>query len=375
MAEENQDAQEKTEEATPKQRQDARDKGNVPRSRELSTMLVLMTGAAAMTLIGPRMAESLQSSFRVSMAVERELIFDAGQLPNVLSAVLLATVEAVLPFLVMIAAVAVIAPIAVGGWVFSTQSTQPQLGRMDPIKGIKRVFGPRGLVEMLKALAKFALILGCALAALYLQFDTIMQLGRGSVEGDSAVALDLLYRTFIAVSAATLVVALLDVPFQLWEYSKNLRMSHQQIKDEFKQTEGKPEVRSRIRQMQQEVASRRMMEEVPQADVIVTNPTHYAVALKYDPARDGAPTVVAKGADQLAQRIIEVGAAHGVMTMAVPPLARSLYHTTKLGAAIPAGLYVAVAQVIAYVFQLREGTLDASAVPPTDVPIPPDLAH
>ncbi|NNM00257.1 MAG: EscU/YscU/HrcU family type III secretion system export apparatus switch protein, partial [Gammaproteobacteria bacterium] len=260
MAEENQDAQEKSEEATPKHRQDARDKGNVPRSRELSTMLVLMTGAAAMTLIGPRMGESLQSAFRVSLSVERDRVFDAGQLPIVLSNVLLSTVEAVAPFLLMIAAVAVIAPIAVGGWVFSTESAQPQLSRMDPIKGIKRVFGPRGLVEMLKALAKFALILGVALTALYLQFDIIMQLGRGSTEGDAAIALNLLYRTFIAVSAATLVVALIDVPFQLWEYSKNLRMSHQQIKDEFKQTEGKPEVRSRIRQLQQEVAARRMME-------------------------------------------------------------------------------------------------------------------
>ncbi|MBT8446336.1 MAG: EscU/YscU/HrcU family type III secretion system export apparatus switch protein, partial [Gammaproteobacteria bacterium] len=147
------------------------------------------------------------------------------------------------------------------------------------------------------------------------------------------------------------------------------------IKDEFKQTEGKPEVRSRIRQLQQEVAARRMMEDVPDADVIVTNPTHYAVALKYDPARDGAPTVVAKGADHLAQRIIELGALHGVTTMAVPPLARSLYHTTKVGAPIPAGLYVAVAQVIAYVFQLREGTLDAGVQAPSEVPIPPDLAH
>jgi flagellar biosynthetic protein FlhB len=235
------------------------------------------------------------------------------------------------------------------------------------------VFGPKGLMEMLKALAKFVLILGFSVVALRLEQDTILGLARADVDSGLAAAGHVLFFTFLLVSSATVLIALVDVPFQLWQHGRQLRMSHKEIKDEMKETDGSPELKSRVRAMQQEVARRRMMEEVPKADVVVTNPEHYAVALRFDPASMRAPVVVARGVEEIAANIRAVARAHDVTVVSAPPLARALYHTTRLDQEIPAGLYVACARVLAYVFGLRDGAQHLT--PPDELPIPPEMRH
>ncbi|MEX2482652.1 MAG: flagellar biosynthesis protein FlhB [Gammaproteobacteria bacterium] len=372
MAEQD-DAQERTERPSPKRLQDAREKGQIPRSRELSTMFVLLGGVAALQLSGSHLLSGIDHIMRASFAVPRAELFSARVLPARFLEHVIDALLALAPLLAMAMAIAVAAPLALGGWNVSAEALQPKFERLDPIKGLGRVFGVRGLVEMLKALAKFILILVFAVAALRSEQSAILALGRGDTASSLAATARILFFVFVIASLATLFIALADVPFQLWEHTKKLRMSRQDVKRENKETDGSPEVKGRLRNMQQEMARRRMMEEVPRADVVVTNPEHYAVALRFDPATMRVPVVIAKGVEDVAANIRGVAEAHGITIMSAPPLARALYHTTRLGHEIPAGLYLAVARVLAYVFQLRAGS--AAVAAPQDLPIPTELAH
>ncbi|MEQ8661173.1 MAG: flagellar biosynthesis protein FlhB, partial [Gammaproteobacteria bacterium] len=350
MAAEQDDAQERNEQPTQKRLHDAREKGQIARSRELTTMVVLLGGAGGMYLSAGHLMDGIGHVMRASFTVPREELFSTRTLSLRFLEHVIDALIALAPLLCIATVIALLAPLAIGGWNFSAEALAPKFDRLDPIKGIKRVFGPKGLVEMLKVLAKFVLILAFAVIALSVERDTIMTLDRGSAETGLAASVDVLFFTFLLASMATAVVALVDVPFQLWQHHKQLRMSRQDVKDEMKETDGSPEVKGRVRQMQNEIARRRMMEEVPKADVIVTNPSHYAVALKFDPATMAAPVVVAKGVDEVALNIRKIAGLHGVQVMEAPPLARALFHTTKINQEIPAGLYVAVARVLAYVF-------------------------
>ncbi len=367
------DAQERTEQPSAKRLQDAREKGQIARSRELTTMFVLLGGAATLYLSGNHFFSGLGQILSRSFALSRPDIFSVHIIPLRALELMLDALIALAPILLMAVVVALLAPLALGGWNISAEALLPKFERLDPIKGLQRVFGARGLVEMLKALAKFALVLVFTVAALRYEQADIMTLAGVGVEAGAARAAGLLFQTFLVVSLATVIVAAIDVPFQLWQHGRQLRMSRQELKDEMKETDGSPEMKSRIRSLQQEVARRRMMEEVPKADVIITNPEHYAVALKFDPDRMAAPLVVAKGVDEVAANIRAVGDEHNVMRFAAPPLARALYYTTKLNHEIPAGLYVAVARVLAYVFQLRDGVVNVPL--PTDLPIPDEYVH
>ncbi len=368
------DAQERSFEPTPKRRAEARTKGQIPRSRELSTMAMMLTAAAAMVLTGAHAVRALEAGMHAALAPDRLLLEDARALAAFFSARLVEALGGIAPFLAVMAVMAMLAPLAIGGWNFSAEALAFKAERLDPVKGLKRVFGPRGLVELAKALAKFVLLLGVAVLVLWLELDRMLALARAPVEPALIEGLLLLGRTAAIIAAATVVIALVDVPFQIWDHHRNLRMSREELKEENKQTEGRPEVRSRIRALQQEVARRRMMEQVPGADVIVTNPTHFAVALRYDPVRMGAPVVVARGADLIARRIRELGEQHGVPVLSAPLLARALYFSTQVDQPIPVGLYRAVAQVLAWVFQLRAtGPGQRPPAPPTDLPVPPEL--
>ena len=367
------DAQEKSEQPTAKRLQDAREKGQIARSRELTTMLVLLGGALAVYTSSGHLFEGLSGIMRDSFTWQHDELLSPRMVPKRLIAAIVDGLVSLAPILLIAVVVALLAPLAIGGWNLSPEALQPKFERLDPIKGIKRVFGPRGLMEMLKAFAKFVLILAFSVVALSIERDAILSLGRQATRSGLAAAAEILFFTFVVVSLATALIALIDVPFQLWDHTRKLRMSQREMKDEMKETDGSPELKGRVRSMQQEVSRRRMMEEVPKADVIVTNPEHYAVALKFDAATMQAPVVVAKGVEEIAANIRAVGTAHEVMVMSAPPLARALYHTTKINQEIPAGLYVAVARVLAYVFQVRDGI--AQAGPPDDLPIPEELAH
>ena len=369
MAENGSD-QEKTQPATPKKLQEARQKGDVPRSRELSTSLLLMGGVVMLFTSGPHMLAALGQVFVDSFTLSRANIFDQYYSVNAFMSANLSALTALLPVLFGFACLAIAGPLALGGWAFSAEAVTAKWNRLSPLAGLKRVFGPRGLVEMLKALAKFFLILGFAIAAVAVEFDEIKSLGLGPLFGDLARSVDVVLRVFAVTAFATLFISLIDVPFQLWEYQRKHRMSFQDIKDEMKQNEGSPETRARISNLQQEMANRRMMEEVPKADVIITNPEHYSVALKFDADTMSAPIVVALGADLIAFRIREIAKQHAIAVVEAPPLARALFHNTKAGQEIPAGLYLAVAKVLAYVFGISASARRRGLQVFEDLPIP-----
>jgi len=276
----------------------------------------------------------------------------------------------VLPILLMLYTISLLSSIAIGGVQFSAEALQPKFDRLSPAKGLGRMFGTQALVELVKAAGKF-IVLGIV-ASLILQHytDEFLTLGRGGMRESLTHALNLLAQTFLLVSLSLLIIVAIDVPFQLWNFNKQLKMSKQEVREEYKELEGKPEIKGRIRRLQREMAQRRMMQKVPQADVVITNPEHVAVALQYDPTRPGAPVLLAKGADFIALQIRQVAAAHNVQIIAAPPLARALYHTTQIDREIPEGLYLAVAQVLAYVFSLRQFGVAGTKPPPRDYPIP-----
>lgn len=352
MAEEEQ-GQEKSEQPTEKRINDAREKGQVPRSKEFTTVIVLMAGAAAMMFQGTNMVEAVANVMEKSFSLTRKELFDPVALTHhMIYALETIAFDLGLFFGITILA-ALIAPASIGGWNFSAQAMAPKLERLDPIKGLKRILGPQGLVELLKALGKFILVGTVSVLVLWSLRDQLLTLGLQEVNVAMASLGELVLWVFLAVSASLLIIAAIDVPFQHWNHNRQLKMTKQELKDESKETDGNPEVKGRIKRLQVELSQQRMMQEVPEADVIITNPTHYAVALRYNQTGDGAPYVVAKGSDLIAQQIRIVGEANDVPILSAPPLTRAIYFSTELGEEIPSGLYIAVAQVLAFVFQLR----------------------
>ncbi|MFK8016220.1 MAG: flagellar biosynthesis protein FlhB [Gammaproteobacteria bacterium] len=346
--------QEKTEQPTPKRLADARKKGQIPRSRELTAAGVMLTAAVALWTFGASMAEGISGVLRAGFTLERAAIYDDRSLFMALQSAISASLKSAAPFYLSVVIAAIVTPALLGGWSFSMKAMAPKLSKLNPLSGIKRVLGPNGLMELIKALAKVCLIGGVAVFMLRQISGEIIGLGTQPVLTALRHAADLMLFALIVVSAPLLIVAAIDAPFQLTQHTKKLKMTRQEVRDESKETDGNPEVKGRQRSLQQEQANRRMMDEVPKADVVITNPTHYAVALRYDPGNMGAPRVVAKGADELARRIRECATEHSVPMMSAPPLARALYSGTELNEEIPARLYAAVAQVLTWVFQLRQ---------------------
>ncbi len=364
MAEQPDSGQERTEAPTPKRQREAREQGQIARSRELGTTLVLIVSAAGLLLLGPATAAALLEELRTGLSPTREMIFDPLWMTRGLGEMAWRGFLAILPLIGLLMLAAFLAPLLMGGIGFSWKALAPKFERIDPLKGLQRMFALRALIELIKSIIKFLLVGAVAVLVIWLELDDLLRLGLTDPRGGLLAAMEILGWGFLLMSASTLLIAAFDVPYQLWEHIKQLRMTKQEIKDEFKETEGKPEVKQKIRQLQMQAAQRRMMQEVPKADVIITNPTHFAVALRYDAARGDAPIVVAKGRDLVAARIREIGEEHGVLIFSAPPLARALYQTTDLNQPIPAELYRAVAQVLAYVYQLNEARRQGGAAPP-----------
>jgi len=310
---ENESGQEKSEEPTPKRLREAKEKGQVPRSRELSTFLVLMAGGSFLLMYGPNMGAQLTEQMSSRLDFEREMAYDSSLLLPYLADEIFRTLRTLFPLFGVLVVAAVLAPIVIGGANFSWKAAAPKVSKLNPGKGLKRIFSWQGLMEFGKTFAKFVLISSVAVAVLATFSDRLLMLGYEPVHQGIIHAAQLVLGTFIAVSAALIVVAAIDAPFQMWNHQKQLRMTRQEVKDEYKETDGKPEVKQKIRQLQQEMAQRRMMEEVPKADVIITNPTHYAVAIVYEASRMAAPKVVAKGVDEVAASIRAVGDEHAII--------------------------------------------------------------
>ena len=374
MAEENDSSQDKTEEATPRRLEKAREEGQTARSKELATMAVLMAGAGSLLVFGSSLGAALEGIMRDSFVIERAAIFDTRHMSVQLIASAKEAAWALSPILLVLLIAAIAGSISIGGLLFSGKAIAPKLNRMDPIKGLGRMFSMRSLVELVKALAKVGLVLWIAILILDLRTEDLLSIAEEPAIPAMEHVLWTLGWSFFLLSCATILIALIDAPYQIYDHQKKLRMTKQEVKDEYKDTEGKPEVKGKIRQLQREMAQRRMMQDVPTADVVITNPTHFAVALKYDQASMAAPVVVAKGADEVAFKIMEIAREHKVEVLRTPPLARAVYHNADVGDEIPDGLYMAIAQVLAYVFQLRQFRKGRGPKPGMpDFPIPRDL--
>ena len=375
MAESSGSGQEKTEDATPKKLLDARLEGQVPRSRELTTVIMMLVSGVSLLFLGETLIEDLKEILRIHFVFDREIIFNNKGIAQYVATAIESGILAVLPFFVILFITACLAPAALGGWAFSIKAMQFKLSKLDPIKGSKKILSWNGIVELLKALAKFVLVSSIGYILLIEKFPWFSALSNLNVEQALNLLGTELVWVFLILSSTLILVSVIDVPFQLWNFKKKQRMTKQEIKDEHKETEGNPELKGRARALQREMAQRRMMEDVPTADVVITNPTHYAVALRYDQIKDSAPIVVATGKDLVALQIRRVASSNDVMILESPALARSLYYHSDLGEEIPAGLYLAVAQVLAYIYQLQQYEAGGGNKPNplNDLPVPDDL--
>lgn len=347
------DGAEREEAATPKRLQEARDKGQIARSKELTTALLLMAAATALFSFSSSVGSDLSSLAQKAFSPDRRHIFSPSQMISALEELVGEAFSAVAPLFFVLFFIGLISPLLLGGLSISLKAIAPKANRMSFAKGIKRIFGRNALIELVKALAKISVVFVVAYWVITSNFPSLTQLGQGHVSSGIKQAMDLVTGTFFLISFSLLLIALIDVPYQIWNHAKELKMSKQEVKDEYKETEGKPEVKGKVRQKQRELSQQRMMEAVPEADVVVTNPEHYSVALKYDVLQSGAPIVVAKGVDLIAMQIRKVAIANDVNIVPMPPLARALYHTTEINQEVPQGLYMAVAQVLAFAFQLK----------------------
>lgn len=374
MAEENDNSQEKTEEATPRRLEKAREDGQTARSKELATMAVLIAGAGGLLIFGAQLGAAMEAIMRDAFTLERSAIFDTRHMSIQLMASAKEAAWALAPILLLLLIAAIAGSIGIGGLLFSGKAIAPKLNRMDPMKGLGRMFSARSLIELVKAIAKVGLVMVLAILILDIRTEDLLAIAEEPAVPAMEHVLWTLGWSFFLLSCSTIIIAIIDVPFQIFDHHKKLRMTKQEVKDEHKDTEGKPEVKGKIRQLQREMSQRRMMQDVPTADVVITNPTHYAVALKYDSNSMGAPKVVAKGNDETAFKIMEIAREYKVEILRTPPLTRAVYHNSDIGDEIPDGLYMAIAQVLAYVFQLRQFRKGRGPKPGMpDLPIPSDL--
>ena len=364
-------AQDKTEKATPKRERDAREKGQVARSRELTTAVLIAGGAGVLIGTGPDMVAGAMQLMRRALTIDPSLLGSSADLAGHFGTLLRAGLMIAMLLLALGFIGALLGPLLLGGWNFSSQATMPQFSRINPGAGLARIFSSQALVDLALGMLKVLVLGGIGAVVLWSSRPEMMSLSGMDAGPAMAWSGSTIMRIFGWMSLGLATIAALDVPWQILRHRKQLRMTKQEIRDEYKQAEGRPEVKAKIRQAQEAIARGRMMQQVPLADVIVTNPTHYAVALKYSAGKMRAPKVVAKGADLVAQRIRELGRENRVPIVSAPPLARALYRAVELDQEIPAALFQAVAQVLTYVYQLRNwrgGTPPPVAPEVGDVP-------
>ncbi len=364
---------ERTEPASERRLQQARERGQVPRSPELSTFAVLLAAGSGLMFMGSALVDTLSRLMRAGLTLDRNAAFDTSAMGDRLLDSAAGALLGFSPWFLLVAIVAILTPMLVSGWLFTFQSLEPDFSRLNPARGLGRIFSWHGLVELGKAVLKSLLIGSVAAWAIWSERAAIVGLVSEPVVPALGHLAHLLGVTFLTVAGALALVVLVDVPFQIWDHHRQLRMTREELRQELKESEGDPQVKARIRALQRESARRRMMAEVPKADVVVTNPDHYAVALRYAEGRMRAPRVVAKGSMLIAERIVEIARGASVPVLRAPPLARALFTHAEVGQEIPGPLYNAVAEVLAWVYQLRRYETAGGERPrePSGVQVPP----
>ncbi|PKO24406.1 MAG: flagellar biosynthetic protein FlhB [Betaproteobacteria bacterium HGW-Betaproteobacteria-8] len=366
---------EKTEQATPKRIEKAREDGDVPRSKELATVSVLLTMLVGIWASGAQLTQALKTNMAAGLTLPRNLVFEPGLLIVNISQNLGELLWAFLPLAGLVVFIAIASPVLLGGWNVSSKALIPKFNKLNPLSGIKNLVSKNAAMEFFKAVVKATLVGSVAFFVVAAEIDDVLMLPLLPVNEALTSTAYLILVTMIAITGSLVLIAAVDVPYQLWSYANKLKMTKQDVRQESKETEGNPEIKARIRLQQREMARRRMMAEIPNADVVVTNPTHYAVAIQYKNDSMRAPVVVAKGADAIALKIREIAAEHKVSVLESPKLARALYAHTDLGDAIPEALYAAVAEVLAYVYQMRIFKKDGGLQPrqPDVLEVPDEL--
>ena len=363
---------EKSESASPRRLEQAREEGQVPHSRELATFISLMVGVVALYVLGRWGGHRLMTIMKSGLSLPRGLVFEPGAMGRMLESLAADALLTIAPLLVASVIAALVTPFLVGGWVFSAKVLRFDLTRLDPMQGLGRMFSTHGLVELVKASLKAVLVAGVGVWVVWRERDHLFGLMHQPLASSMDDFASLVLLSALLIVASLALIAAIDVPFQLWEYHRRLRMTKEEVRQEMKEQEGDPQIKARIRAAQREMSRRRMMSNVPTADVVVTNPTHYAVALKYDPEKAGAPVVVAKGRDAVAMKIRELARDNNVPILEAPPLARALHAHCELDQRIPAALYTTVAEVMAWVMQLNHWVAEGGLPPeePTGLSVP-----
>ena len=361
--------------ATPRRLEQARERGQVARSRELTTAGVALAAAGGIAIVGPTVATACADIVRQGLTLDRAAAFSDERMLAAMSDLSFASVIALVPLLGIVIAATLAAPMLLSGWVFAPQALTPDFKRLDPLKGLRNLFSSHALAELVKAVLKCVLIGAIGTWTVYAGWDEMAALAGQAEAGGITQVGTLVGGALFALAGGLLVIALVDVPYQYWRFHHELRMTREEVRQEMKEMEGDPQLKARIRALQREAARKRMMSAVPTATVIVTNPTHYAVALDWREGRMRAPRVVAKGMGTIAQRIREIGAEHGVPLLEAPPLARALHAHAELDAEISPTLYAAVAQVLAWVYQLRRSRSEGGVPPeePASLDVPAEL--
>ena len=366
---------ERSEPSSAKRREQAREDGQVAQSRELSRLLLLLSAGGALWFMGLMLTDRMSALLRQGLRFDQSVAFDPAQMGARLGQGAADMLLAFAPLLLLLVLAAIASSMLLNGWLFSTKALMPDFSRLDPLAGLARILSWHGVVEMLKAMLKTALVGAVALWVVWDNLGAMLSLVNEPLASAMPHLMRLLASSFLAMAASIALIVVIDVPFQFWSLEQKLRMTKEEVRQENKETEGDPHVKAHIRGQQREMARRRMMSEIPKADVVVTNPTHYAVALRYQEGSMRAPKVVAKGSQLLAARIREIAALHHVPVLEAPPLARALHRHADIGDEIPAALYATVAEVLAYVYQLRKHEQGAGPLPPQPAlaPLPAGL--
>lgn len=372
------DSGERTEEPTAKKLADARKKGQIARSKELGTMFVLVGSAAGMMMTGSFLVDALSKVMKRLFSISRQEATDLNALFGAIAEVIGALIMPLAWFFFIVVIAAFVGNTLLGGMNFSSEAMAPKFSKLSPLQGFKRMFGVQAAVELTKSLLKFFVVFFVAFILLYSLFDQILGLSVENIPINFAHAVDLLLWMFLVLTVSLVIIAAVDAPYQVWNHNRQLKMTKQEVKDEMKNTEGNPEIKGRIRKTQYQMSQRRMMQDVPEADVVITNPTHFSVAIKYDADSGRAPFVMASGIDQMALHIRTIAKEHDVEILQSPALARSLYYTTEVDDEIPEELFAAVAQVLAFIYQLNEHRKGKATRPKPlakELPIPSDFRY
>jgi len=366
-------SQDKTELPTARKLKQARDDGQVARSSELPAAVVVIGAFMILMMTGGWLVQRLANIFANGLIFDRKSLDRPLMLPGIFADQLMSAFMLITPIIIFTIIAAIVSSGMTGGFLFSMQAVMPKTAKLNPWNGLKRIFGTHALVELGKAILKFSIVSGVLWWSIMSNMESLLQLGQMGLEPALNLAGSLIAQSALWVALSLAAIAVIDVPYQKYEFMKRMKMTKQEVKDEYKDMEGRPEIKAQIRKRQREMANARMIQRIKDADVVITNPEHFAVALEYDPTGDGAPIMVAKGSDHMAARIREEAQTHGIHLFEAAPLARAIYFTTELEQQVPEDLYHAVAQVIAYVFSLEAASPQQAARTRPQVKVPPSM--